>query len=109
MSSAIHRGRVAYNAHPATPLVLGDFETMKSWPGSADGEEGLVQLPSGTVLCFETEELTAPDVYTEGGRIGLLAKKGAYGRQGDMSLEQIGSARTRPSRPSASTSRRAPS
>jgi hypothetical protein len=66
-------GHVYYNAHSSSPLVLGDFESMKRWPGSPDGSEGFVKFSSGKGAIFDLQ-LSSPDVFVESNcKLVLLA------------------------------------
>lgn len=69
-----HVGHVYYNAHASSPLVVGDFEHMKKWPGSPDGADGFVKFKSGKGVIFELQ-LASPDVFVDESRkvVVLLA------------------------------------
>jgi hypothetical protein len=76
VSKFVHVGHVSFNAHPASPLVIGDFEVMKGWQGDEDGayagEE--IELEGGKVVCTDLE-LMAPDVFFAApDRIVMLAE-----------------------------------
>ncbi|MBL8912052.1 MAG: hypothetical protein JNM17_15260 [Archangium sp.] len=66
-------GHVFYNAHASSPIVLGDFEAMKKWPGSPDGSDGYVKFKSGKGAIFDLQ-LSSPDVFVRARQaIALLA------------------------------------
>lgn len=61
-ASHAHVGWVYYRAHQASPLVAGDLDVMKDWPGEEDPDgDALTELPKGVVASFDLE-LQAPDV-----------------------------------------------
>lgn len=71
----IHVGHVSYNAHPASPLVIGDFDVMKGWEGDPDGgKRGKVKIATGTVINVDLQ-LVAPDVFQVGNDVVLLAEE----------------------------------
>ena len=57
-----HLGYVNPDRHPATPLVVGDFEVMKDWKGDSDDTPMEIELSKGKVVALELE-LTAPEVF----------------------------------------------
>lgn len=68
-----HVGHVYYNAHSSSPLVVGDFESMRRWPGSPDGSDGFVRFGSGKGAIFDLQ-LVSADVFVESAhRLVLLA------------------------------------
>lgn len=73
-----HVGWVYYRAHASSPLVLGDLDVMKDWPGSDGGEDELVKLPKGKVLTCDLD-LCAPDVFVSdaGDEVVLMAAGGS--------------------------------
>lgn len=66
-----HVGHVYYNAHSTSPLVVGDFESMKRWPGSPDGSDGFVRFGSGKGAVFDLQ-LASPDVFVDSKRTLVL-------------------------------------
>lgn len=78
-------GLLSYNAHAATPTVIGDFEQMKAWPGDPDGEaEGVLEVGEGQAFGFTAFDLASPYVFVEdSGRVTLLVEEGSYGRTVD--------------------------
>ena len=69
----MHVGHVYYNAHSSSPLVIGDFESMKRWPGSPDGSDGFIKFRSGKGAIFDLQ-LSSPDVFVDATRtVALLA------------------------------------
>jgi hypothetical protein len=76
-----HIGKLYYRAHSATPIVIGDFEAMKSWGGDPDGEaEGSMTVGGAEAFGFSAQDLASPEVYTHGTSVVLLVKIGSYGR-----------------------------
>jgi hypothetical protein len=73
-----HVGWVYYRAHASSPLVLGDLDVMKDWPGSDGGEDELVKLPKGEVVTCDLD-LRAPDVFLSaaGDEVVLMAAEGS--------------------------------
>jgi hypothetical protein len=68
-----HVGHVYYNADSSSPLVIGDFEQMKRWPGSPDGSDGFVKFKSDKGAIFDLQ-LSSPDVFVDAARcVALLA------------------------------------
>lgn len=73
----IHLGRVENLAHHSSPVVIGDFELMKQWPGDIDGEaEGVMELSERAIFGFTAMELGAPTVFIDGDVVTLLVKEG---------------------------------
>ncbi|MBP6630737.1 MAG: hypothetical protein KA297_14985 [Kofleriaceae bacterium] len=59
-----HVGHVYYNETSASPLVVGDFVSMKRWPGSPDGSDGFTKFKSAKGLIFDLQ-LSSPDVFVD--------------------------------------------
>jgi hypothetical protein len=59
-----HVGRVMYNAHPSSPLIIGDFQVMKGWKGNPDGGDGEeeIAIATGTVVNVDLD-LKEPEVF----------------------------------------------
>lgn len=74
-------GKVYYKAHSATPIVIGDFEVMKHWPGATDGEaEGELEVGDHTAIGFTGAELASPHLFTTARGATLLIPPRSYGR-----------------------------
>lgn len=85
-----HHGRISYNAHPATPLVVGDFEVMKQWAGHEDGDlEGPYDVAGVEVVGFAADDLAAPNVYTDASSIVMLVEAGSYSAERDIPVEEV--------------------
>lgn len=77
-------GKLYYRAHPATPIVLGDFAAMKRWRGAPDGEvEGEISLGDETAVGFASMDLASPYVYASETGAVLLVPPTSYGRKVD--------------------------
>lgn len=75
-------GKVSYRAHSATPIVMGDLEVMKRWPGAPEGEvEGELELGDDSVLGFAGSDLAAPHVFARERGVALLIPPRSYGRK----------------------------
>lgn len=68
-----HVGHVYFNDHSSSPLVIGDFQAMKRWPGSPDGSDGFTRFKSGKGAIFDLQ-LASPEVFVRSPRaLALLA------------------------------------
>lgn len=78
-------GELHYNAHSATPIVVGDFAIMAAWKGAPDGDaEGFLRLESGNVFGYCAGDLASPHVYVGGSQeVIMLVKEGSYGRSAE--------------------------
>lgn len=57
-------GQIGYHAHPATSVVVGDYDTIQGWTGEDSEEEGPVAVASGTVFVLDVD-LLPPDVVVD--------------------------------------------
>jgi hypothetical protein len=74
-------GKVYYRAHSATPIVIGDFEVMKRWPGDPDGDaEGELAIGDDCAIGFSGLELASPHVFSTDRGATLLIPPRSYGR-----------------------------
>lgn len=92
MSNAYdHVGYVYYNAHPASPLVIGDFTAMKGWKGNPDGNNDNEVLDIGTGKVFTCDlDLAAPDVFVKGNdEVVLLSEDDNRGLLKSYKLEDL--------------------
>ena len=64
-------GNVYYNAHPASPLVIGDFQIMKGWKGNDDNE--VIDIGTGKVFVCDLD-LVAPEVFVKGNEVVLMTE-----------------------------------
>ncbi len=74
-------GKLYYRAHPATPVVLGDFTAMKRWRGAPDSDaEGEVTLGDATAVGFASMDLSSQHVFAAQDTVVLLVPPRSYGR-----------------------------
>lgn len=77
-------GKVYYRAHSATPIVIGDFEVMKQWPGATDGEaEGELEIGDDKAIGFTGADLASPHLFATDRGVTLLIPPRSYGRTVD--------------------------
>lgn len=87
-SSPMHHVGMLVHDHPATPLIIGDHELMKSWKGATPNDNGVMKLGAGEVVSIELEELHPPDVFVaDDGAIWLLQ---LLGNRGVTMTKQVG-------------------
>jgi len=59
-------GAITNDSHPATPVILGDLDVMKAYPGDPDGgNDGLLQIGDGKAFLPDLE-LHGPTVFRRG-------------------------------------------
>lgn len=74
-------GKVYYRAHSATPIVIGDFDVMKRWPGHPEGEaEGELEIGEDHAIGFTGLDLASPHLFATDRGITLLIPPRSYGR-----------------------------
>jgi len=85
-----HVGNVYYNAHSASPLVIGDFQIMKGWKGNGDGNDDneVIDIGSGKVFTCDLD-LVAPDVFVKGNEVVLMTEMDSHGLLKDYTLEEL--------------------
>jgi hypothetical protein len=69
-----HVGRVLYNPHPSTPLVVGDFEVMKGWEGDPDGNADgeIIDVGTGKVLTVDLHNTEVDLFASDDGQLVLM-------------------------------------
>jgi hypothetical protein len=82
MTYAHFIGRIVNEAAPATPVVIGDYDQMKGWPGDIDGGNvgpAAIGEPDAEHLVFRPYiEDISPSIYISEGGLWLIADTGPW-------------------------------
>ncbi|MCR9163828.1 MAG: hypothetical protein ACE37F_01050 [Nannocystaceae bacterium] len=99
-------GEVFNAHHPATPIVLGDFELMKGWPGTIDGTNaGPAALGerSAERLVYSPQTMDHPvAVFRRGAELWMVSNEASEASMGaDFEAELVRDQVTEPFQPSS--------